>query len=85
MIQQDGSSQFYINIHNDEYRITYVRAIDRAPGANWAGSDVIRIQAYKGSGNCLNPGPEIPINSENDVYEIISAMCHLVDASRHGD
>src|SRR6266545_4091670 len=42
---QDGAGHEFLEV--DNVRITYVPARDRSPGANWSGSDVLRIQAYR--------------------------------------
>jgi hypothetical protein len=46
-LQTDGSGHLDAEVEN--IRITYVSASDRKPEADWAGSDVLRIQAYRGS------------------------------------
>ena len=81
-IEKDGAGQSYLDIYNKYYRLTYVSKDTRHEAANWAGKDVIRIQAYKGKGHALHPGPEILIDTEKDIYELISSLCHLIDAAR---
>jgi hypothetical protein len=85
MIQLDSSGQYYVDIYNKYYRLTYIKKDQRNDDANWAGKDAIRIQAYKGKGDALHPGPEIVIDTEKDIYELISSLCHLIDTARTGN
>jgi hypothetical protein len=58
-------------------RVTYVPAAERRPEANWAGSDVIRIQAYKNDpalSKALYLGAEFPVSSERELEELIDAI-----------
>ena len=60
-------------------RLTYVKGIDRPKAKNWAGQDVIRIQAYKNPGvnQKLHRGAEIPVGDTGDIIELIAALCRL--------
>lgn len=60
-------------------RITYVPAADRAESANWAGTDVIRVQAYRDSeeNQSLHMGAELPIPTPEVFGLFISALCQV--------
>jgi hypothetical protein len=45
-IKKDGSENLFTDVEN--IRITYQPKSKRSPEKDWAGSDVIRIQAYRG-------------------------------------
>lgn len=79
-MQKDSPDHLYVDVEN--VRITYVPAKDRSPAADWAGSDVIRIQAYKGHGKALNPGAELPIGSPETFIQFVSALCTVYNEGR---
>ncbi len=57
-------------------RITYVPRADRTTAKDWAGCDVMRIQAYTNDvDRSLRPGPEIPIREADDITRLIAALC----------
>jgi hypothetical protein len=57
-------------------RVTYVSGEGRDKNANWAGSDVIRIQAYRESdSSSLHMGAEVPVKSPEDFVKLIEALC----------
>jgi len=45
---QDNAGHFYAEV--DNIRVTFIPARGRAPGKDWSGSDVIRVQSYKNTG-----------------------------------
>ncbi|MGC8605227.1 MAG: hypothetical protein ACP5VS_16290 [Desulfomonilaceae bacterium] len=78
-IQKDGSGNPYVEVGN--VRITYVPRSQRQSAKDWAGSDVIRIQAYKDDPavcKALFPGAEFPVESHKQVVELISAVAYLI-------
>ena len=73
-LHNDGKGHLYAEIEN--IRITYVPAKDRATVADWSGCDVIRVQAYRGTGdNSLHRGAELPISSAEGFGEFVAALC----------
>jgi hypothetical protein len=73
-IQKDSKDQIYTEIEN--VRITYVPATGRGGDKDWAGSDVIRIQAKEGpNSNRLYPGAEFPASSPEDFADFVAAIC----------
>ena len=82
-VEHDSRGQKYVDVRTA--RITYVRADQRAPEKNWPGMDVIRVQAYAdGKGGKLYPGAEIPLESPNDAFELLMALCQLFRAEAKG-
>jgi len=72
-MKKDQANHLYTEVEN--IRITYVPAKDRGKDADWAGSDVIRLQAYKGVGKSLHMGAEMPVQSPTAFVELITALC----------
>lgn len=72
-MQRDRNVNRYENVAG--LRITYVRAETRRPDAEWAGSDVIRIQRYKENGG-LQRGAEMPVSADN-VIDLTTAILAL--------
>ena len=80
-MQRDSANHVFVEVEN--IRITYVPATDRAPNSDWAGSDVLRFQAYKNSENrALNPGPEFPVETPQAIIELIEALCQVYNAGQ---
>lgn len=77
-METDQNQNRYENVAG--LRITYVRAETRSPDAEWAGSDVIRIQRYKENGG-LQRGAEMPVNADN-VIELTTAILTLYRGHR---
>lgn len=78
-IKTDGSRNPYVEVSN--VRITHVPRSQRQSAKDWAGSDVIRIQAYKDDpavSKALFPGAEFPVESHKQVVELISAVAYLI-------
>ncbi len=78
-IQNDGPGNPYVEVSN--VRITYVPRNQRQSAKDWAGSDVIRIQAYKDDpamSKSLFSGAEFPVESHKQVVELISAVAYLI-------
>jgi hypothetical protein len=66
-------------------RITFVPADERKPGADWAGSDVIRVQAFRQDpaiSKSLNMGPEFPCNTEAELENVIGAIRRAFENGR---
>jgi hypothetical protein len=75
-LNRDGKEHLYAEVEN--IRITYIPATDRTPQADWAGSDVIRVQAYKGSNDkSLHMGAELPVSSPEVFGNLIAALCQV--------
>jgi len=78
---QDGAGHEFLEV--DNVRITYVPARDRSPGANWSGSDVLRIQAYRSdSDKSLHMGAELPVRSPDAFIGLIAAICGIYATGR---
>ena len=77
-IKQDNKGNNYINLNN--LRITYVRQETRDPDRDWAGADMIRIQAYTGNGSQLHRGAEIPVTDVSTFIELIESLTRLYRA-----
>lgn len=45
----------------------------------WAGKPGIRIQAYKGQGDALFQGAELPIEDRAAAYDLIRALGHALE------
>jgi hypothetical protein len=66
----------YENISN--IRITYVPRSNRPKTKDWAGTDVLRFQAYKDSKRrSLFIGPEMSIQNSKTILELIEALCRI--------
>jgi hypothetical protein len=80
-LQKDSRDHLYAEIEN--IRVTYIPAKDRAAGKDWADSDVIRIQSYKGPNDkALHPGAEIPISSPEVFGQFVAAICQVYAQGR---
>lgn len=73
-IKTDKAGNEYIEIGH--VRVTFVRAERRPRSKNWAGQDVLRIQA-RSPGGKLRPGPEIPAAEASAVLELVRAVTSL--------
>jgi hypothetical protein len=84
-MQQDSVGHLYVEVGN--VRLTYIPARDRSPEADWAGSDVIRVQAYKAPGTAdksLHRGAEFPVADAAGFVELIAGLCSVYNTgSRH--
>ncbi len=79
---QDKAGNWYEEV--DNIRITYVPAADRSREADWAGSDVIRMQAYKGSDNkSLHMGAELPVGSPMAFIRMVAGLCAVYERGSH--
>lgn len=73
---RDSRNHVYVEVEN--CRLTFVPAADRAESKNWAGSDVIRIQARRGDdSDALHRGAELPVGDSNAVLNLVAAICRL--------
>lgn len=78
-ILKDGSGNSYVEVNN--LRITYVPRSQRQSAKDWAGSDVIRVTAYRDDpsvSKALHRGSEFPVESHKQVVELISAVAYLI-------
>jgi hypothetical protein len=74
--QEDSKGHVYIDVEN--IRITYIPAADRTEAANWSGSDVIRVQSYKGeSDRSLHMGAEFPVPSSEVFGQVVAGICQV--------
>ena len=83
ILSTDTAGNLYVDIEN--VRITYVCAAHRRPDTEWAGTDVLRIQAYREPGSrALHMGAEIilPVNGPG-VLRVIEGLACLCSAA-HG-
>jgi len=71
----DSKGNHYVNVNNA--RITLVQ--NRPDESNWAGTKVLRFQAYRESK--LHMGAEIPIHNDNDLIKLIHSMLELVSST----
>jgi hypothetical protein len=82
-IERDSRGNFYIETGN--LRLTWVRTQNREDAKDWAESDVIRIQAYRGQGRQLHIGAELPVESGADAKDLLEAVRTLMaEAVRTG-
>lgn len=79
-LERDGSGHLFAEVEN--LRITYIPASDRTEDQNWAGSDVIRIQAYKGTGKAMFMGAEFPVSSAEAMVGLVAAVCRVYTEGR---
>jgi hypothetical protein len=78
---KDNKNHLFAEVGN--CRVTYIPARDRSPDKDWAGSDVIRLQAYRGADSkALHMGAELPIESPAEFVELIAALCQLYTEGR---
>lgn len=76
MLDQDENGHVYMRVEN--IRITYIPGPDRRPDANWAGSDVIRVQAHKNAvDNSLHMGAELPVPNPEIFAQFVAAICQV--------
>jgi hypothetical protein len=74
---RDGAGNEYIEV--DNVRITYVPADRRDAAKNWAGQDVVRIQARRDDGtNALHMGAEFPVDGPAAGLRFIEAFARLI-------
>jgi len=80
MTGTDSTGHVFVEV--DNVRITYVPSRDRTAAANWAGSDVIRVQAKKGHGDALHMGAEFPVADEMAFVRLIEGICQVYREGR---
>lgn len=79
--QKDSAGHLYAEIAN--IRVTYIPARDRDEDKDWSGSDVIRVQAYRGSeDNSLHRGAEFPVSSPEAFGQCVGAICQVYAEGR---
>ncbi len=77
----DGPEHVCARVGN--IRVTYVPATDRTEMQNWAGSDVLRVQAYRDSeSDALHKGAEFPVNTPEAFVDLISGLCSVYNEGR---
>ena len=82
LLQKDSKNHLFAEVEN--IRITYIPASDRKPEADWAESDVLRLQAYKGSNDkSLHMGAELPISSPEEFGALVAALCRVYIEGAH--
>ena len=78
---RDNKDHIYVDVEN--IRVTYIPARDRGASKDWAGADVIRVQAYKGSADrSLHMGAEIPVSSPEIFGQFVGAICQVYAEGR---
>ncbi|MCU7490541.1 MAG: hypothetical protein HF312_02660 [Ignavibacteria bacterium] len=83
-MDRDSKNHFYLEV--DNIRVTYIPSQDRAPNRDWAGCDVIRIQAKRNNeDNSLHLGAELPIASSERFIELISSLCMVYNAGKENE
>lgn len=81
IVRIDGSGNPYIDV--SYVRVTYIPADHRKPEANWAGCDVLRIQAYKNDdSNAVFPGAEFPLKDWTYGVELAKSILHLTETEK---
>ena len=75
-ITVDSSGNEFVNVGT--VRLTYIKAENRDEKKNWAGQDVIRIQAYKDDSNQLHQGAEIPIGDRESSLDLLLGVAMLL-------
>lgn len=81
MLKRDASDHSFMEVEN--IRITYVPAKDRDAAKSWAGADVLRVQAYRGSEDqSLHMGAELPIPDSQTFVDLVSALCTVYNEGR---
>ena len=74
--QKDSKGHAYVDVEN--IRITYIPAADREQSANWSGTDVIRVQSYKGdTDRSLHMGAEFPVPSSEVFGQVVAGICQV--------
>ena len=59
-------------------RVTFIPQHERDPGKDWAGADVLRIQAYKDDQTeSLFPGAEFPVPDSDAFADLVRALCRV--------
>jgi len=78
-LSTDRSNNQFIEVGN--LRITFIPSSNRDPTKDWAGSHVIRFQAYKDPSKSkkLYRGAEYPVNTHSDVYALITGIISLIE------
>lgn len=72
---KDSKGNQYVNVNNA--RITLVK--NRAATKDWAGTTVLRFQAYRNGG--LHMGAEIPIETDRDVIDLMRSIAELIQST----
>lgn len=75
-VLKDSKGNTYVDVEN--IRITYVENKNRQSNTDWAETDVIRFQAYKGhDNNALHMGAEIPIERTIQILDLMEALIKI--------
>lgn len=79
--QKDSKGHVYVDV--DNIRITYIPARDRDGSKEWAGSDVIRVQSYKGpTDRSLHMGAELPVATPEVLGQFVAGICQVYAEGR---
>ena len=69
-MEQDENGHWFVEVGN--LRLTFIPKKDRTDAKDWAGSDVIRIQAYRNNKDkSLHMGAEYPVSGEADITKLM--------------
>ena len=80
-MQRDSRGHLFADVSN--LRITYIPASDRSDETDWADSDVLRVQAYRGGENsALHRGAEFPVSSSEEMIDLIQTLCNVYRAGQ---
>ena len=80
-MEQDGNNHWFVEVGN--LRLTFIPKKDRPNAKDWAGSDVIRIQARRNDRNAsLHMGAEYPVSGESDVTKLMLGLRGLYAKSQ---
>lgn len=83
-IKTDKTGHQYTDVGN--LRITYIPRQSRNKAKDWAGSDVIRISAYKKDptvSTALHRGAELPITDARTFIALVSSLCAIYNAGQY--
>lgn len=82
-IKNDHTGHQYTDVGN--LRITYIPRQSRSKAKEWAGSDVIRISAYKRDpsvSQALHRGAELPIADAKTFITLVSSLCAIYNVGQ---
>lgn len=75
-METDSKGNIFVDVGN--VRISYIESQKRLMSKDWAETDVIRIQAYKGRDTkALHMGAEIPIEKTEKIIDLMEALIKI--------
>lgn len=75
-VNRDSSGHLFADTGG--VRVTFVPSAGRESTSDWVGSDVIRVQAYRGQDSqSLHMGAEIPIRTPAEFGDLVATMCQV--------